>query len=143
MFGGFKSRRPLHESSGLSRRFAYLPGHPTSGKTAYHRLTTVARGRPLEKRGSSLNVGSLPSASGQGGIARDAKAAAWPARRDTPRDSASAGAAPINEEYRWDILKNVSDIVPGGEASALASDGSKITLTGSGTFRSNSDFRRM
>jgi hypothetical protein len=44
-------------------------------------------------------------------------------------------AAPDNERrYRWDIVQDVPDIVPGGEASALASDKSKITLTGSGTF---------
>lgn len=48
--------------------------------------------------------------------------------------------AASNEEYRWDILQNVADIVPGGTASACASDGSTITLTGSGTFRSNSGF---
>ena len=54
--------------------------------------------------------------------------------------AAGARAAPVNEEYRWDILKNVANVVPGGEASALASDGSKITMTGSGTFRANSGF---
>ncbi len=51
-----------------------------------------------------------------------------------------ARAASGNDEFRWDILQPTNDIVAGGEASALASDGSKITLTGSGTFRSNSGF---
>jgi hypothetical protein len=53
-----------------------------------------------------------------------------------------ARAAPINEEFRWDIVKDSSviDIIPGGEASALASDGSKITVTGSGTFIPSSGF---
>ncbi len=45
-------------------------------------------------------------------------------------------------EVRWDIVDVVDfslfvkgNVNPGGEASALAEDGSKITLTGSGTFK--------
>jgi hypothetical protein len=42
---------------------------------------------------------------------------------------------------RWDIISvnfATSTASPGGMASAFANDNSKITLTGSGTFRSNS-----
>jgi len=41
-------------------------------------------------------------------------------------------------KYRWDIIKiansNPPTVFPGGFASALANDGSKITVTGHGTF---------
>ncbi len=36
---------------------------------------------------------------------------------------------------RWDLTNVTGGISAGGKASALAQDGSKITLTGSGTFR--------
>jgi hypothetical protein len=35
---------------------------------------------------------------------------------------------------RWDIVQNTPNVVAGGQASAKASDGSMITMTGSGTF---------
>jgi hypothetical protein len=41
-------------------------------------------------------------------------------------------------KYRWDIIRitssNPNNVFPGGFASALANDGSKITITGHGTF---------
>ena len=41
-------------------------------------------------------------------------------------------------KYRWDIIKipntNPPTVFPGGFASALANDGSSITVTGHGTF---------
>ncbi len=37
-------------------------------------------------------------------------------------------------QYRWDIVSVIPAVRAGGVASALAIDGSKITLTGSGTF---------
>ena len=46
-----------------------------------------------------------------------------------------------NSLMRWDIVSvdfATLTASPGGMASAFANDGSKITLTGSGTFRSNS-----
>lgn len=50
------------------------------------------------------------------------------------RASAFGGAT----EVRWDIVSNAPptdfNVRPGGMASALANDGSQITLTGSGTF---------
>jgi len=38
------------------------------------------------------------------------------------------------ETVRWDIVQNTANVLPGGQASAKASDGSQITMTGSGTF---------
>ena len=48
-----------------------------------------------------------------------------------------------NDKIRWDIpsvdfTTQPVTISPGGRASAIANDGTSITLTGSGTFRSNS-----
>jgi hypothetical protein len=46
-------------------------------------------------------------------------------------------AASVDEQFRWDIVSldfDAGTISAGGVASALANDGSKITLTGSGTF---------
>ncbi len=37
--------------------------------------------------------------------------------------------------FRWDILTPDATVTPGGQLSAKASDGSTITMTGSGTFR--------
>ena len=37
--------------------------------------------------------------------------------------------------FRWDILTPAAAITPGGQLSAKASDGSLLTMTGSGTFR--------
>jgi hypothetical protein len=56
--------------------------------------------------------------------------------------SASAEASTDEQQVRWDIISIDFSVTPhpvtaGGVASALANDGSKITLTGSGTFRSN------
>jgi uncharacterized protein YfaQ (DUF2300 family) len=54
--------------------------------------------------------------------------------------SPSFSASASNHHMRWDII-NVNfatgTLSAGGVASARANDGSKITLTGSGTFRSN------
>src|SRR5713226_7890267 len=57
--------------------------------------------------------------------------------------SASAEASTDEQKVRWDIVSIDFSVTPhpvtsGGVASALANDSSKITLTGSGTFRSNS-----
>jgi hypothetical protein len=58
--------------------------------------------------------------------------------------SAFAGGAagdPTNHQYRWDIIDvnfATGTVSAGGVASARANDNSKITLTGEGTFRSNS-----
>ena len=45
-----------------------------------------------------------------------------------------------NRKVRWDIinLDTNNHVTSGGQASAFASDNSKITITGSGTFRANS-----
>ncbi len=56
--------------------------------------------------------------------------------------SASAEASTDEQKVSWDIISIDFSVTPhpvtsGGVASALANDGSKITLTGSGTFRSN------
>jgi len=54
----------------------------------------------------------------------------------SPNFSASAS----NHHMRWDIISvdfATGTLSAGGVASARANDGSKITLTGSGTFRSN------
>jgi hypothetical protein len=53
------------------------------------------------------------------------------------------GRAADNNKIRWDIPSNnfktsPVTVSPGGHASAIANDGTSITLTGSGTFRSNS-----
>src|SRR6266849_251983 len=55
--------------------------------------------------------------------------------------SASAEASTDEQKVRWDIISIDFSVTPhpvtaGGVASALANDGSKITLTGSGTFHS-------
>jgi hypothetical protein len=52
-----------------------------------------------------------------------------------------AGAA--GQKYRWDIISidfATSTISAGGSASAIANDGSSITLTGEGTFNAASHF---
>jgi hypothetical protein len=52
---------------------------------------------------------------------------------------ASAGG----QKYRWDIISidfATATVNPGGSASAIANDGSKITLTGEGTFNAASNF---
>ena len=49
-------------------------------------------------------------------------------------------AAASNHHMRWDIISvdfSTGTLSAGGIASAQANDGSEITLTGSGTFRSN------
>jgi hypothetical protein len=58
--------------------------------------------------------------------------------------SSAAGADSSNDLYRWDIIHlsgppPVTTTLPGGEASACAASScdNMITLTGSGTFRSN------
>jgi hypothetical protein len=54
---------------------------------------------------------------------------------------ARAGAA--GQKYRWDIISidfATSTINAGGSASAIANDGSTITLTGEGTFNAASNF---
>jgi hypothetical protein len=40
-----------------------------------------------------------------------------------------------DRRFRWDILTSDAAITPGGQLSAKASDGSTITMTGSGTFQ--------
>ncbi len=59
---------------------------------------------------------------------------------------AGASASPSNQLYRWDIIHlsgppPVTTTLPGGNASACAASScdNMITLTGSGTFRSNAD----
>lgn len=48
----------------------------------------------------------------------------------------TAGAAAPGDTMRWDIVTVVgTNVEPGGRATATAEDGSKITMTGSGTFR--------
>lgn len=52
----------------------------------------------------------------------------------------AAGSATNNNKMRWDIISldfTTFTLSAGGPASALADDGSKITLRGNGTFRSN------
>jgi hypothetical protein len=47
------------------------------------------------------------------------------------------------QKYRWDIISvdfTAGTLGPGGSASATAIDGSKITLTGEGTFNAASNF---
>ncbi len=54
--------------------------------------------------------------------------------------SPSFSASASNHHMRWDIIDvnfATGTLSAGGVASARANDGSKITLTGSGTFRSN------
>ncbi len=51
------------------------------------------------------------------------------------------GSSKSNAAMRWDIVSlNFATLTlsPGGNASAFAADGGEITLTGHGTFRSNS-----
>ena len=55
----------------------------------------------------------------------------------------SVARAADNNKIRWDIptidfTTTPLTFSPGGHASAIANDGTSITLTGSGTFRSNS-----
>lgn len=48
----------------------------------------------------------------------------------------TVGTAEAGDTMRWDIVTVVgTDVNPGGQATASAQDGSKITMTGSGTFR--------
>src|SRR5207248_11543554 len=56
------------------------------------------------------------------------------ARSHAGTDENEAGRKHVT--IRWDVAKIPSDniIAPGGVASAFADDGSKITITGSGTF---------
>src|SRR3989442_10315999 len=52
----------------------------------------------------------------------------------------SFSASASNHHMRWDIISvdfSTRTVSAGGVASAFANDNSKITLTGSGTFRSN------
>jgi hypothetical protein len=51
-----------------------------------------------------------------------------------------AAGGPGNATMRWDIISvnfGTGTLSAGGQASALANDNSKITLTGAGTFHSN------
>jgi len=53
----------------------------------------------------------------------------------------SGSASPDDEEMRWDLVNinfTTGTVSSGGVASARASDGSKITLTGSGEFDTDS-----
>ena len=53
----------------------------------------------------------------------------------------ATAAGSHNSLMRWDIISvdfTILTASPGGTASAFANDNSKITLTGTGTFRSNS-----
>ncbi len=43
-------------------------------------------------------------------------------------------SASQDTKFRWDIVNVLDGITSGGTASALANDGSQITVTGSGTF---------
>ena len=57
--------------------------------------------------------------------------------------SASAGGSHKETKFRWDIISTdfaKHTISPGGIASAIANDGSSITLTGEGTFNAASNF---
>jgi hypothetical protein len=57
--------------------------------------------------------------------------------------SASAGSSRNETKFRWDIINMdfaAHAINPGGHASAIANDGSSITLTGEGTFNAASNF---
>jgi len=48
----------------------------------------------------------------------------------------TAGAAEAGDTMRWDIVTVVgTEVNPRGQATATAQDGSKIIMTGSGTFR--------
>src|SRR2546422_3114973 len=73
------------------------------------------------------------------GCERGTPASAMQASRSTglsPDFSASA----TNHGMRWDIISvnfATGTVSAGGVASAFANDNSKITLTGTGTFRSN------
>src|SRR2546428_9816677 len=73
------------------------------------------------------------------GCGRESPASTMLASRPTglsPNFSASAS----NSGMRWDIISvnfGTGTVSAGGVASAFANDNSKITLTGTGTFRSN------
>src|SRR2546425_9629238 len=73
------------------------------------------------------------------GCGRENPASTMLASRPTglsPNFSASAS----NSGMRWDIISvnfGTGTVSAGGVASAFANDNSKITLTGTGTFRSN------
>jgi len=57
-----------------------------------------------------------------------------------PHHGKGQGKAGPNTKMRWDIINvdfATGTISAGGQASARANDNSRITLTGSGTFRSN------
>src|SRR5260370_30770071 len=48
------------------------------------------------------------------------------------------------QKYRWDIISvdfAAHSLSAGGQASAIANDGSSVTLTGGGTFNASSTFR--
>ena len=52
-------------------------------------------------------------------------------------------ASAAGTKYRWDIISvdfATGTVNPGGSASAIANDGSSITLTGEGTFNAASNF---
>ena len=54
--------------------------------------------------------------------------------------SGAAAATAKGQRIRWDIISvnfATGTLSAGGQASSLAADGSKITLTGHGTFRTN------
>ena len=60
---------------------------------------------------------------------------------DAARIAINSAWAANNNKIRWDIpIVDFSPLTisPGGHAAAMANDGTSITLTGSGTFRSNS-----
>jgi hypothetical protein len=57
--------------------------------------------------------------------------------------SASAGGSHKETKFRWDIISvdfSTGTLSAGGHASAIANDGSTITLTGNGTFNAASNF---
>src|SRR2546430_17023412 len=80
--------------------------------------------------------GRIPPAFGwEGGTPASTTLASRPAGL-SPNFSASAS----NHHMRWDIISvnfGTGTVSAGGVASAFANDNSKITLTGTGTFRSN------
>jgi len=56
---------------------------------------------------------------------------------------ASAGGSHKETKFRWDLINidfAAHTINPGGHASAIANDGSSITITGAGTFNAASNF---
>src|SRR5690348_16000475 len=57
--------------------------------------------------------------------------------------SASAGGSHKETKFRWDIIRvdfATGTLSAGGHASAIANDGSTLTLTGTGTFNAASNF---